>query len=154
MANDKITFDKFIIKGTFSAIVPSAPDLHVRRSYFWGTKGETEIVGGRGGRELTCKVLIHEKKFATWKKLIDWLLTLDAKIGDHGTLESVAGHDATIKQKFENCTFHGFEWQPFGGQETAGPLPDVGGGLRESPSDKGDIWFINGVLRWRQLSDG
>ena len=141
-----IKFKGSTIPGTHGPLVFRSPDQQVRRMKFWDVKGEGEIFGEAGGRDISIEITIH-KKFPTVAKLLDQLEDLDDLVGEHGTLEETGN----VQQKFKNCTFDGWEPVPLPGQPNTSPLQDVAGTLR-TPTNKPDGgWFQNVLLRFRQL---
>jgi len=117
-----------------------APELQTYRTHFQGVNGISEIIGGRGGRQLEFPVILH-KKWARRQSMEDYVefdLNLRA-FGENGNIAYTA-NEATIK--YDDCTFHGFFMDP------NGPLFDYSGTLEE---DGTRGWFCSGMLLFFQL---
>ena len=141
-----LKFKNQTIPGTHGLITEGPIELHLRRTYFYGLKGESEIVSGYGGRPLYADMWIHNS-YSDFTDLNAYLATLDKKMGDHGTLETTYSPSNGKEQTFEHCTFLGFERLPLPGRDQPGALEDVAGTV-----DGG--WFINGRLHFHQLKIG
>jgi len=148
-----IKFRSKEIPGTHGAAVFPPPELHVVRTYFWSMRGQTEIVGDTGGREVTVDLWLHDG-FKKREDIAKKLKALDAMVGAHGVLEvdlgaqpktasgSSASASSKEKETLRYCTFGGFDRSSIG----QGPVPvfDYAGTV-----DGG--WFAAGMLRFYQL---
>lgn len=138
-----LVFNNQQIYGTHWALIPSAPDLQLKTTKFMGVNGESAIRGGRGGREISCHICIHNS-FATARALTTFLRLLDTLVGSYGELRETRQSGKGIDQEpFRECVFLGFWMDP-----QYGIIPDLSGTLDgANPS-----WHCEGTLRWRQLS--
>ncbi len=146
-----IQFKTLSLPGSHGPIIVGGPEIHVRRVKFWDLKGEAEIAGRSGGRNIMVTLLLHDA--FTQDRLIKKLDTIDTFIDDNGTLEETGN----VSRKFKRCTFDGYEPIPFGGQDEPGMLQDVAATLRDDFGARelvGGVeggWFIHLLLRFRQL---
>lgn len=138
-----LVFNGFTLYGTHRSLVPAAPDLQLKTTKFMGVHGESAIRGGRGGREITCHICIHNR-YGTARELTTYLRQLDTLVGGFGELRERRVDGAGIDQEpFKECVFLGFTPDP-----QYGIIPDTSGTLDgANPS-----WHTEGMLRWRQLS--
>lgn len=144
-----LKFDGTEIPGEHGPIVRGAPEVRVRPVQVFQLAGEGQIVGKPAGRNLSVRVLLHKKyEGETPDKLLEMLATLDGKIGTNGTLEETGN----VPQKFNYCTFMGWEPIPEQGQSEPGPLKDIAGTL-DADNDGQPIygWFQLILLHFRQL---
>jgi hypothetical protein len=105
---------------------------------FWGVNNESQIYGGRGGRNILVPVIVFKVgTYTTAALLADYInATLNGSaLGTKGilTITSLSNHSA-----FDDTTYDGFAL-------VEGPKQDVGGTLG------GQYWAI-GQLLFRQLS--
>jgi hypothetical protein len=152
-----VKFKNYAFPGTHGAAIVLPPELHVVRSSFFGLDGTSEIVGGRGGREITVDMWFHNKFFRRDQLINGPITTSRLIIGHHGKLElihelapqrskqngAITYQAKARKEEYEDVTFHGFFPTSFGGQPGV-PLFDWAGTV-----DGG--WFIAGQLRFYQL---
>lgn len=134
-------FGNVFIPGTPGPPQIASPELGRRSVYHWGTKGETEIIGGTAGRTITIDIVVHDQ-IATSADMLSILGSLDDAIGLHDRLIDVNG---PVERRLEGCTFISYEPIPLGGQTAPGMLYDVAGCL-----DGG--WWIYLRLTFRQLT--
>jgi hypothetical protein len=140
-----LTFNGMLIPGTHDNVSAPPPELQVVRSYFWGLRAESEIVGGQAGRPLSCFIWLHNQ-YTTRYILEAMIYQINTWVGSHGQLiERDLQNNAVLI--FDNVTFEGFTRQGLGGRESDGPTFDyartVDGG-----------WFQPGRLQFRQLVSG
>jgi hypothetical protein len=137
-----LTFRGIPINGTHGIVLAQPPELRVVRTYFWGLRGEIEIVGGKAGRSLTCHIWLHAK-YSTRQKVEEAITTINSWVGENGVLEEQDNYN-NVKLTYNNTTFEGFTREALPGQDGPGPLYDyartVDGG-----------WFQPGTLTFRQL---
>lgn len=138
-----LTFRGIPINGTHDSVIAQPPELHVVRTYFWGIKEESEIVGGRGGRELSCYIWLHNK-YATRQKVEEAITTINSWVGMHGVLVE-EDNTNNVKLTYNNVTFAGFAREAMAGRDSRGPIRDFAGTV-----DGG--WIQPGTLLFRQLS--
>lgn len=148
------------IKGTHGAAVAMPPALQTVRTYYWGLKGQTEIVGGTGGRELMIKMWIHGrvsqkgKAYAKRDEIEKAIKEIDKLVGKNGTLEIDLGDQPQKtnkstqqynkeKQKYNHCTFVSMSPDSVG-SGAACPYFDWAGTV-----DGG--WFMAATLTFYQL---
>lgn len=125
-------------------LVLTGGEVQVKRSYFWGLQGHSEIVATPGLWTATCRVWLNDITFTTRRKLNDYRDTLRTMKGEHGELiEKMA--NGQVSESWKEATFEGFEETPFNGHTSAGPIQDPTGALNGS-------WLTQGVLRWTLLS--
>jgi hypothetical protein len=130
-----LTIDGNVINGTVLKFNLQPPETQVRRTHFWGVKGESEIRGDTGARTFIIPMWLHP--FATHRDISDYITfhlneTLFMK---HGTLVVNSGVDIA---PIENCTFEGAFLR-----SNPGIIPDHAGFL-------GGFWIANADLRFRQ----
>lgn len=140
-----LTFRGIPIFGTHDIITTGPPELQVVRSYFWGLKGESEIVGGPAGRSLSCYIWLHRQYRTRWD-LERGIWEINTWVGEHGVLiEHDYQNNAILT--FNDVTFEGFTREGLGGRDSAGPTFDYA-----CTVDCG--WFQPGRLLFRQLVSG
>jgi hypothetical protein len=133
-------FNGQFIRGTHGKIQESPPAIQVVRSQFFGLRGESEIRGEQGGRDLECWIYLHNN-YTTANLLSAELIRLAGLVGVNSSLDVSGG---PILDTYDDCTFEGFFPLPF---DESGNymLPDVARTL-----DTNGGWFARGTLRWRQ----
>lgn len=139
-----ITFDALDIPGTHEAPIASAPLNHSIRTKFASVNGESEIRLGRGGRLITCRIIIHGG-YQSYNALDQKLSELDQAVNRNGDLNFTPGPFGGLQRTYQACTFQGFEKDP---ENTGGPLPDNIGLLDGTKPS----WWVHGTLTWYQLS--
>lgn len=137
-------------------IVAHPPSLFSHVHEFFGLHGTSEIIGGRGPREITVDIWLSDRKWTGQQptQLFKELDRLDLQVGKNGTInEQVSGGNG-LTRKFKYCTFLGFTPRAVGAQEGPSPLRDEAGLLHtySNFNSSGGAWFIRGTLRWRQVS--
>ena len=131
-----VKFDGLTFAGTHGTAMEGSWTSQSLRRYYFGLYGQTEKRGGRGARELTVDITLHDT-YSDFAALHGFLKNkLNRKINKHGTLEV---KDDNIQQTFKNVTFDRFDW-------TQPPLADDAGTV-----DGG--WWMSGVLRFTQLDE-
>lgn len=139
--------DLINVKGVVCGDVLIEPRKVVaKRTHRWGPHGESEIIGGHGGRSIHIPVLIYdddleEPQFTTARKLSDFIdYTLNTNsLQLNGTLKFFSESDHS---EFLNCTFDGAEFLPGGSVHH-----DVAG-------IQGGGYIAVCLLHFRQLTDG
>jgi len=132
-----ITIDGFEFKGTHGAAVSAPPQLRVMRKAFSGVDGESEIKGGKTGREVSVDIVVHERLNASQMEAVLGVYEYQI-LGRHGTL--LVRADTGYDQAFANTTYMGFERDP----ETPAPLYDYANTIDGR-------WWIRGRLKFYQL---
>jgi len=147
-----ITFDgNTILCGDFHGIVQMGMiDAQVHQTVYFGNRGESNIVGEDGGRNLIIEAVIHSDLWTPdkGKDLILYVKNLDKFTAlDNGKLEYDAGF-ATANLKFDlpDVTFLGVE-------HLIGPLLDQTGTLcgRDDDDVIKECWWQRVNLHFRQL---
>jgi hypothetical protein len=137
-----IKFRGIQINGTHDLILAHPPELQVVRTYFWGLRGESEIVGGKAGRALTCYIWLHNR-YANRLDIENAITTINSWVGENGVLVEEDTHN-NVTLTFNEVTFEGFTREVIQGRDSNGPLRDYAGTI-----DGG--WFQPGTLAFRQL---
>lgn len=137
-----ITFNGKQIKGTHDAVAYSSPELQVSRTYFWGLQGESEITGGKSGRNMTVYMWLHDKH-SSRTAIEDRVKEIMTWVGEHGVLVETDARNSMTKT-YENVTFTGVEPITFPNRESVGPIKDYAGTV-----DGGWIQAVN--LKFYQL---
>lgn len=123
-----LTFRGSPVLGTCGQLQVGEWDPLLARTVFFGVIGESEIVGGVGGRDIECEVWIHN----SWNNsaaVVNAITTLENATNSNGLLVE----SGPVYREFPNCTF-------LGCRVDRGPLPSNTVG-----------WFAIATLRWRQL---
>lgn len=111
----------------------SEVDLPIVTQQFMGVRGESHLIGERGGRLLSCEITLE---YSTEANLYAGLQTLDDKIGKlTGTLAVVGSSTYT----FEQCTFLPYQILP---------IDQQGNTIFKDAS--GNQWVAFVRLFWRQ----
>lgn len=139
-----ISFAGTDIPGTHESPVRAVPNLQKLRSEFFGVIGESELTGGRKGRAITIRILIHNR-YSQSGALMQFLFTLDQLVGTNGVLQIQNGPYGGVQATYPACTFEGFANDS---SPDAGPLPDMTGALDGSAPS----WWIQGTLNFYQLN--
>lgn len=132
------------ISGTHESPVHQAPMNHSIRTKFAGVNGESEIRLGRGGRLITCRIMLHGG-YSAFGELNSVLSELDHHVNEFGDLVFSRGAYGGLDRTYQACTFQGFEKDA---DPDSGPLPDLTGLLDGTP---GSFW-VRGTLTWYQLA--
>ncbi len=135
-----LTFAGIPIRGIHGPVVEGSPSAQTIRAQYWDLSGETEIVGQLGGRDLSCRVLMYGN-YTTVTAIKQALRAWQKRVGQHGTLIEVIDGESI---PFEFCTLDAVMPIPFGSQEEAGPMEDIGNTL-----DGG--WWMHVEFKWHQL---
>lgn len=133
----------FNCTNTHSLICEDPVSIQTRDFFSWGQKGQVQIYGGQSGRELYVYCWLHHPELSSVQLMDNYLLTLDKRTGEFGTLVVTTGQNVMRRQ---NCRFMGFERQAFSGQEHPGIIPVIGPDIATYGA-----FHIPGVLRFRQL---
>lgn len=146
-----LKFRGLLIPGTGSAVSFGSPRGSVKRVHHWGTRGDTEIRGKVGGRELRAVMWLHDPSWLSSAKVYAFLDKLTKQINEHGELQLLDRNKKVIA-KYPNVTFD--EWQP-GGQTQDGlpmvPIPDIARTLEPDIGETKNAWWIEVNLRFYQL---
>jgi hypothetical protein len=146
-----ITFKGQAIRGSHGSLIFTSPDPQLKRSRYFDIKGEAEIAGESGGRPITIDHLLHFNcsNLGQLQTLLD---KLDKLVGQHGLLRHETGSGASRQlQRFDDCTFEGYEFRALAGQQAPGPLQDVAGTLFDDDGNADEGWFAPLTLKFRQL---
>lgn len=130
-----ITFNGFGIPGQHGALQKGLREIHASRTHFAGVYGDSEITEGPGCREITCHIWINDSSFSSSGALAGFLESMDLIVLTNGDLVE----SGTISETLKDCTFEGFDPHPDGMRPGSGTIDPA-------------TWWIEGVLRWRQLS--
>lgn len=120
----------------------SQGELQVRRQYYFGLQGTSEIVGTPAFWVAKALVWLNDPTFTTRAALNTYRDTLRGLRGTHGELREKLSDD-TISEEWAEATFEGFEEIPFDGHRMPGPILDPTGQLG---------WFTQGIMTWTLLS--
>lgn len=137
------------IHGTTESIVVSEPVRQVKRGQFWDVRGEYEIFGEIGGRQVQIKHLLH-RFFESVAECKAALGEIHDIIGNNGRCHFTGidqGRDTD--QLFEDCTVESIVTVPFGDQ---GIIPDVAGTLVNDDGDPDGGYFCRIIITLRQLT--
>ena len=112
-----------LIPGYVLPFVLPRPQPQVRRTHFWGIKGESQIVGSLGPRSLQIEMWLSDPTFDSHAALDNYIRqTLnDAYMYMPGTLIVTGGGAAWTA--FEDCTWMGVDIR------NTGIIPNIGGGM-------------------------
>lgn len=118
------------IPGSHESLQLAAAELPIVRSRYFGLAGETEIVGARGGRAISVRLVLHNG-YSNAAACLTALDTLLGRQGEHGTLAETGN----LTRDFANTTLKSVTLEQ-------GPLP---------PSGTISGWFALCTLQFRQL---
>lgn len=129
-----VRFAAMNIPGTHGLVLQDSYESMTLRRFFFGQSGNTEKRGGRGGRKLSIRMVLHDN-WSQHSDLEAFLVKLNNLINVNGTL-TVTGDTGTSN---EHCTLDSVEW-------IGTPLP---GPLHGSTTDEG--WWVEVMLHFWQL---
>lgn len=130
-----VTFNGEEIPGTVLAFTVPPKELQVRRTKFFGVNGESQIVGGLGGRTIRIPMWLHRDDFHAATDIASYIEGMEFIAGTTGNL--VVNSDADHPDFFET-TFEGAVLLP-----DPGIIYDHAGGL-------GGKWIAFILLQFRQ----
>ncbi|HEV3023241.1 MAG TPA: hypothetical protein VGX76_12275 [Pirellulales bacterium] len=131
-----ISFNGIPIPGIHGALEKGLRQIHAQRTHFAGLWGDSEITLGSGSREITCKIWLNDPSFGSSQALVNFMQFLDDLVETNGIIQETG----TVQDLLPDCTFEGFQENP------EGMHPAQGQGMNAG------TWWIEGTLRWRQLS--
>ena len=134
-----IEFRGHRIPGTHGVVVAAMPNLNVRRRYYWGLFGESEVTGAPKGRVLTVSIWLHGgyvTRTGLERYIDNSLLPL---IKAHGHLVEKDRYGTRLTYK--GVTFTGFQRLPFAYRKDADPIRDYAGTVDGGWVQSGTLWF-------------
>jgi hypothetical protein len=134
-----IKFDGTWFSDTHGPLIVGSPELQVHTGKYWQVRGEAVVIGQPGGRDIGCRMLIHNG-YTRLKDFLSKISRLEKKQGKVGTLEETGN----LAREFKDVLFLGFAPVPLDGQEEPGPLLDVG--LLTRVDSKGNTFVDNGYF--------
>ena len=132
-----LTFAGLLVPGTHGPVITEPPDYHGRITHYSGVIGESQLLLGRGGRNLRVEIVLHSPSFTSADVLAANLDIIDQY---SQTLVGVLQETGTVTRTFPNCTFRGFQI------DENGMKPDIAGTLSGTGT-----WWCRGVLSFRQM---
>lgn len=139
--SQRVTFNGAPLYGTVLDFGTSPPRLQSRLVKYWGLQGEAELRGEGGGREIFCRMIVHEE-YGSYAALAADLKRWDVRASQHNNgIFKIENSNNGVTESWKNCTFLGLERLTGPGM---GPLYDVAGTL-----DGGWLWHV--VIRVYQL---
>lgn len=132
-----VTFAGTVLKCLPEAPRMDAPKLHAQRNQFPGIIGESQMILGVGGRDISIPVWLTDASFTSSQAVDSYRQALDLGVGATGVLQ------ITGRQPMADVTFEGFE--------LAGDiLPAIGG----APLMPAGTYFLAGILHFHQNTPG
>lgn len=113
------------IFGTSQIVVADPPELHVSRTFYWGLKGMSEVIGGASGRKLRADMWLHNA-YRSRATIENAIVIINSWVGRHGLLKELDRNNNTWLEYY-NVTFHGLERQSIGGRGAPDPIYDYAG---------------------------
>lgn len=137
------------IPGTTESIVCGDPVRQVKRGQFWDVRGEFEIAGELGGRQIVIQHLLH-KRYPTIEDCQDALDDIHELQGEHGVCRYTGtANSDRVKQNYADCTVESIATVPFGNQAI---LKDVSSTLLDDEGNGDGGYYCRLIITLRQLT--
>jgi hypothetical protein len=114
-----------------------APKIHAQRNQFPGVWGESQILLGVGGRDISISVWLTDASFTTAAAVDAYRQLFDLSVGTTATLQITGNAPAA----YGDVCFDGFE-------ASGSVLPAIGG----APLMPNGTFWQSGVLHFHQLT--